>query len=366
MIEKFKPGANLEKYGFSDWFIDRVDLDLLKDFELARVLTVNRDNYSICIEDGETRAELAGKFLYMSDSPDELPTVGDWIYVQTFDGDSPAIIHELFPRKTVLKRKTPGKRFDIQLLGANIDFAVIMQGIDLDYSPNRLQRFIAMARENGVIPVVLFSKIDLVTKKELKEKLTEVKEFAQGIKIFPFSNITSLNFQDVLEIFVEGKSFCLLGSSGVGKTTLLNNILGDDIFEVQEVKEFDGRGRHTTTKRQMLLTDNGAIIIDTPGMRELGNVGVEAGIEETFDDLFDLASDCKFSDCKHQSEPGCAIVLAMKAGKLAAERYGNFIKLQKESKFNEMSFLEKRRKDKGFGKMIKQVMKDSNKKPDTR
>jgi len=352
----------LEEFGLNPWLKDRVDQSKLIDCKLTRVTAVNRDSYLVGNGTDEIFAELSGKFLFHVDTPMDYPAVGDWVYTQILDGDSLAIIHELLPRKSLLKRKTPGKRIDFQLTAANIDTACVMQSLDAGYNIRRLERYLAMIHQSGIQPVVLLSKSDLPEREELDERLANIRDIVQDITVLAFSNTSGEGLEQVREMFVPGETFCLLGSSGVGKTTLLNSLLGDDRFETQEVRWQDDKGKHTTSRRQMILLYSGAIVVDTPGMRELGNFAVESGIEDTFSEIAELVLQCRFTDCRHEQEDGCAVLQALEEGTITRQRYENYIKMTRESAYYEMSYLEKRRRDKEFGKMVKSVMKHHRKK----
>jgi ribosome biogenesis GTPase len=352
----------LEALGLNPWLKDRVDAAKLNEFQLARVTAVNKDSYIIRNERNEVFAEITGKFLFNVDSSLDYPTVGDWVYTQYFDDDSFAVIHELQPRKSILKRKTSGKKIEFQLIAANIDTAFIMQSLDSNYNLRRLERYLVMIHEANIRPVVLLSKSDLLSPGELEEKIHEMRPGMAEIQILAFSNVDGSGLDQINGLLLPGETFCLLGSSGVGKTTLLNKLLGDALFKTEAVREQDGRGRHTTARRQLIMLKNGAMVIDTPGMRELGNIGVESGLQETFAEITDMADRCRFSDCTHIQEDGCAVLSALENGEISQERYNNYIKMTKESAFYEMSYLEKRRRDKKFGKFVKSVMKNNVKK----
>ncbi len=324
---------------------------------MARVLAVHRESLIITKGPGEVFAELSGNLLYGADSSLSLPTTGDWVYADFYDDDSHAIIHGVGPRKTLLKRKTSGKTVDFQLIAANIDIAFIIQSVDYNLNLRRLERYLVMVNESKIIPVILLSKCDLISQAELEEIKVKVLSIAPQSTVLAFSNLSGENIDDIKNSLLSGHTYCLLGSSGVGKTTLLNSILGSEQFETQSVSKKESKGRHTTTSRQLILLDNGAMLIDTPGMRELGNISVDSGIDETFLEILELAQHCKFNNCSHTGEKGCAIQTALDNGELLEERYKNYIKMKNESAFHEMSYSEKRKKDKDFGKMIKSVKK---------
>ena len=294
---------------------------------------------------------------YTAQSSTELPTTGDWVYADFYDGDSHAIIHGVVPRKTLLKRKTAGKSVDFQLIAANIDVAFIMQSLDYNLNFRRLERYLVMVNESEITPVILLSKCDLISQDKISEIRGKISSIAPQTTVLAFSNLSGENIDTIKSSLVGGQTYCLLGSSGVGKTTLLNSILGHERFETQPVSKKDSKGRHTTSSRDLIQVENGAMIIDTPGMRELGSMSVDTGLDETFSDILGLVQRCRFANCSHTSENGCAIVAAIEAGELTEQRYENYTKMKNESAFHEMSYSEKRKKDKTFGKLIKSTLK---------
>jgi ribosome biogenesis GTPase len=351
---------NLRYIGFDDWFQERVEKAKLAQHDIARVVSVHKDSYMITKGQGDVFAELTGKLAYTADSAADLPTTGDWVYVDFYDDDTHAIIHDIFPRKTIIQRKTSGKTFNLQLIATNIDTAFIVQSLDYNFNLRRLERYLVMVNEANIKPVILLSKCDLISDDEVEQKIESVKDISPKITVLPFSNESGENIEKIKAFLEPGHTYCLLGSSGVGKTTLLNSILGDARFETKTVSKKESKGRHTTTSRELIQLENGAMIIDTPGMRELGNISVDSGLDETFSDIIELAMNCKFSNCTHVNEKGCAILSAISQGALSEKRYQNYLKMKNEAAFNDMSYFEKRQKDKNFGKMIKSVIKSKN------
>ena len=352
----------LETLGYSDWFQTRADADKLAAHERARVIAVHKESYVITQGTGDVFAELSGNLLYSTNDAADLPTTGDWVYADFYDDNSHAIIHGVTPRKTLLKRKAAGKSVDFQLIAANIDLAFIIQSVNENFNLSRLERYLVMVNEGGIRPVILLSKCDLISAQVLAGIEASLADTAEKVTVLSFSNLDGSNIGAIKNLLLPGQTYCLLGSSGVGKTTLLNTLIGRADFETQTVSKKQSKGRHTTTSRELISLDSGAMIIDTPGMRELGSLSVDAGIDETFADILALSLRCKFSNCAHTNEKGCAIQAAISTTELSEKRYKNYIKMKKESAFHEMSYVEKKNKDKRFGKTIKQALKAKNKK----
>lgn len=351
----------LKSLGYNDWFKSRADDEMIAAHDVARVVSVHKDSYTVTQGRKEIFAELSGNLLYRTDSAYDLPTTGDWVYADFFDDDTHAIIYGVFPRRTLLQRKTAGKVVDFQLIAANIDVAFIIQSLNENFNLRRLERYLVMVNESGIEPIILLSKCDLISKEEIDEIKTKVLSIAPETPVLEFSNLNRDNIASVVGLLKREFSYCLLGSSGVGKTTLLNRIIGNEKYETQAVSKIQSKGRHTTTMRQLVCLESGAMIIDTPGMRELGSLSVDEGLDETFSEIVELSQSCKFSDCSHTHEKGCAILAAIEAGDLSERRYQNYLKMKKESEFNQMSYLEKRKRDKTFGKMVKSVMQKKKK-----
>lgn len=347
--------------GFDQWFEEKRLEARRPDCNVARVTAVHRDSYLVRNESSEVFAELAGNFVHSVESSIDLPSVGDWAHVQYHNADTFAIIHGLLPRRSFLRRKTPGKKIDYQMIAVNIDFAFIVQACDFDFNLRRLERYLVMVNEGQIEPILLLTKSDLVSPEDLEQRISEVRRTNIKCKVLPLSNVTGFGVDHVRQLLEPGKTYCLVGSSGVGKTTLLNRIIGRDLFETNTVRAGDGKGRHTTAQRQLVVLDTGAMLIDTPGMRELGNIGVSSGLEESFSDIRGLSRTCRFTNCTHTQEAGCAVLAAIENGTLQTNRYQSYLKLMKESAYNELSYVEKRRKDKKFGKFIKTAMKHHKK-----
>ncbi len=347
----------LDSIGFNSWFRKQAGPDRLEVGEVARVVAVHRESCTISNGQVEIPAEVTGRLMFTAESPLDYPAVGDWVYVQYFDDATSAIIDGVLPRKTILMRKTSGKKIEFQLIAANIDTGLIVQSLDNNFNLRRLERYLVMIHNSRIQPVVLLSKSDLLSAAEIEEKIAAIHELMPEVPSVAFSNKDKAGLDEVRNLLEPQQTYCMLGSSGVGKTTLLNNFLGKEQFATRNIRDKDGKGRHTTTGRQLIRLPGGALLIDTPGMRELGNIAVEAGIEETFSEISELATQCRFADCSHTQEQGCAILAALASGDISNARYESYMKLVRESAFHEMSFLEKKQKDRQFGKMVKTVMK---------
>jgi ribosome biogenesis GTPase len=348
---------NLKTIGFDRWFLDRISREVPGQFEIARVAAVHKESYTLSNGKTEVLAEVVGKIIFRATSPVDYPAVGDWVLASFYDENTFAIIHEILPRKSLLKRKTPGKKVEFQLIAANIDIAFIVQSLNENFNLRRLERYLIMVHDGRIQPIVLLSKSDLADQEGIAGIIEEIHKIMPHLQVVPFSNENESCLGNVKGIMQTGLTYCLLGSSGVGKTTLINNLIGESKYLTKTVSRKESKGRHATTHRQMIKLDFGPLVIDTPGMRELGNFSAATGIGKTFAEISGFSEKCQFNDCTHVNEKGCEVLRAVKDGLLPAERYRNYIKMHRESAYNEMSYLEKRKKDKQFGKFCKTVMK---------
>lgn len=351
-----------EDLGYSSVFeAGRIELGL-GDFAVARVVSESRGAYMVKNATGEYRATVTGKQMFTAISRENYPAVGDWVAISPL-GDEQAVIEGILPRQTILKRKygdksKSGEKNDLQLIGTNIDVAFIVESVDRDYNLNRFERYFLIAEQGGVTPAIILNKTDFLTAEDLQAKLTEINERFPTVAVIPTSTVDENGLLELRQFITKQKTYCFLGSSGVGKSSLINKLLATDSIKTGEISAYSGRGMHTTTARQMYFLQNGGIVIDNPGTREVGITEGTEGVTLLFDDITELAQQCKFVDCTHTHEPGCAIVTAVQAGQIDEGRYQNFLNLKKEAAFAELTAVEKRTKDKRFGKFLKKAKKD--------
>lgn len=348
----------LSELGWSDWFAQRAECKAPDT--VARVAAVDRDQLLLVDQGGSFRAKLAGRYLHHHHLNQELPCVGDWVCVEKHSGDDFGMIHALVERRTSLRRKSAGNVTDYQMIAANVDYVLIVQSCHFDFSPKRLERYLVMVMEGGAEPYILLTKTDLVDPAVLATQLAEIQAIGITAPVVSLSNVTRDGLEEVKRLLLPGKTYCFVGSSGVGKSTLINHLVGRAEMETRSVSG-TGEGRHTTVRRELIRLDGGALVIDNPGMREFGILGAESGLATSYSDIIALASKCRYQDCSHTGEPGCAVLAGVHRGEVSQEALDSFLKLKEESAFNDMSYAEKRKKDRDFGRYIKSAKKDLRK-----
>lgn len=346
----------LDALGWNEWFA--LQADRCHDNEgVARVASVDRDQFVLVGKQGFFAAKLAGKFFQESNRASQRPCVGDWVCVDKGAHDQFGIIHAIFDRKTCLRRKAPGSSVEYQMIAANVDVVIIVQSCHYDFNLKRLERYLVMVQEGGATPLILLTKIDLIAADILAAQLDAIRQAGISAPVVTLSNVTQEGIDSLRSVLVPGQTYCFVGSSGVGKSTIINALMGSESRETKTVSA-TGEGRHTTVRRELILLENGAMVIDNPGMREFGVLDAEGGIAASYSDILALASQCHFRDCTHTNEPGCAVLEGVENGTISAEHYQNFVKLRKESAYAQMSYVERRKKDRDFGRFIKSAMKD--------
>ena len=347
----------LESLGFDLFFKSAMEARGWDHLEPARVVEAHLEKYLVRTSHGVRKAEIAGKLRYSLEERADFPNVGDWVAVASLDGEV-AVIHHLLPRKSALYRRAAAQQSARQVIGANIDVALIVQAVEHDFNLNRLERYLAAACGGGIEAVVVLSKCDLMPPAELSAQATRIEERHPGLRLLYTSSLESGGLEALRSFLEAGKTYCVLGSSGVGKSTLINGILGEDVLDTREISDWNQRGKHTTTHRALFVVPSGGILIDTPGMRELGVAGGVGAVEKTFEDILALAENCRFSDCRHGDEPGCAVIAALESGALDPEKLENYEKIRREAVHYETSAAEKRKKDRNQGKLYKRVKKE--------
>jgi len=332
----------------------------LTEFETGRIIAEHKERYVVRTINGEFDAEITGNLRFTAKSREDFPAVGDWVALTTYDPDF-AIIHRILPRFSVIKRQAVGQYGEIQIIAANIDYAFIVQAVDRDYNINRLERYLTICYSSKVKPVIVLSKIDLIDPTRLAELTESIKTRIEDVPVLAISNETQSGYETVRRFIEKGKTYCLLGSSGVGKSTLLNNLSGKIVMKTDAISQSTNKGRHVTSHRELIILENGGILIDNPGMREVGIADTANGLEITFDRILEFAPNCKFKDCTHTHETDCAVIEAVEKGEIDRASYENYLKMEREKAHFEATVAERRQRNKAFGKMLKNYQKDQRK-----
>lgn len=351
---------DIKDYGLKENLIKNID----KSKTVARIIATHKDRYEIVCNNGQGFAKIKRGCYY--DNPNGIyPTTGDFVLIE-WNETGESMICETLKRESSFSRTSSSsdRNHELhnqheQLVAANFDYVFIIQSLNNNFNIHRIERYLSLAWESGGIPVIVLTKSDLVD--NVQDYIEQIENIAFGVDVYAVSCITGFGLDKIKKYFSKGNTIVFLGSSGVGKSTLVNNLYGENVMKTSEIREEDSRGRHTTTSRNLIMLPNGAMIIDTPGMRELGMWDAESGINKTFQDIEQYIGMCKFSDCTHTNEPGCKILEAIENGKLQKERFEQYLRLQKESKYNTNSnqYL-KEKKDKF--KEISKINKHNRKK----
>ncbi len=329
--------------------------------ETGRVIAEHKERYIVRSAKGEFEAEISGNMRFAAKNREDFPAVGDWVSLTNYESGI-AIIHEIFPRFSLIKRQAVGKPGEIQIIAANIDYAFIIQSIDRDFNINRLERYLTICNSSKIRPIIVLTKIDLIDETRLAELIGKIKTRERDVPLLAISNETHDGFEAIIKSIEKGKTYCLLGSSGVGKSTLLNNLAGRDLMRTESISQTINRGKHVTSHRQLIILDNGGILIDNPGMREVGIADATGGLEATFERIVALAQNCRFSNCTHISEKGCSVLEAVEQEEIDKSSYENFLKMEREKAYYEETLAERRKKEKDFGKFVKNYKKEMKRK----
>jgi ribosome biogenesis GTPase / thiamine phosphate phosphatase len=351
----------LTDWGWSPFFESHFEEYRIKGYSAMRIVRVNRGNYIANNGSRDFSCEVTGRFSFQSGGKGSFPTAGDWAVTAEVPNEPKAMIHAVLPRKSAFSRKVAGQASEEQVVAANIDMVFIVTGLDQNFSLRRIERFLSLAWESGAVPVVLLNKSDL--RRDAEAVKCEVEAVASGVEVL----LLSAKQQDGMEVLRNriktGTTVAFIGSSGVGKSTIINALVGTNLLEVNEVSDLGSRGRHTTTFRELIVLPSGGMVIDTPGMREIQVWGDETGLGHAFGDIEDLSMRCRFKDCAHEKEPGCAVQSALKDGSLDPKRLESYFKLKREFEYladrqtMKASAIEKARW-KSISKYAKQLKKD--------
>ncbi|MFN0121622.1 MAG: ribosome small subunit-dependent GTPase A [Blastocatellia bacterium] len=321
----------LQQYGWTETVAASFASPALQGLTPGRVIIEYNNFYRVITAAGETLAQCAGRLKHAAASRAELPAVGDWVGLRIREGKDEATIQAVTPRHSRFLRKVAGSKTDAQVVAANVDTIFLVTSLNLDFNPRRIERYLASVRESGASPVIVLSKADLCEDESLVDEcLAGMRAAAGGAPVHAVSIVTGAGMAELAEYLTPGQTIALAGASGVGKSSLINFFAGTDLQKTREVREHDDRGMHTTTHRQLLLLPGGALALDTPGMREMQLWDADQGVQQTFEDIEALALHCRFSNCQHQNQPGCAVRAALASGGLDSGRYENYIKLQEE------------------------------------
>ena len=345
----------LHDLGFDSYLELFIKSENIQTDNIGRIVRESKQKYIVKTLSQDFYGEVSGKFIFKARSRSDFPAVGDWVVINRTNG-SEVIIDRILPRKSVIERKSVGSFAKKQTIAANVDVAFLMQDIVYDYNLNRLDRLIALCFASNIKPIVILTKIDLISPSDLILKQEKIRKRFTNISFFMISNKSMEGFSQINKVIKYGKTYCFIGASGAGKSTLINNLIGEKVMLTQSIREKSKKGQHTTSHRELFILKNSGILIDTPGIRELGIVEKGQTLESTFDIIYSLAEQCKYSDCKHFNEPQCAVKDALDSKEIEQSYYDNFLKMKEEQIYFEFS--KKGIKDKEMEKKFKSDFKN--------
>ena len=350
----------LEDIGYNDKLRKFSVENKLSDFEIGRVIAEHKERYIVKTENGEYEAEITGNLRFTAKSRIDFPAVGDWVALTTYEAEF-SVIHKILPRQSMISRQAVGQFGEIQIIATNIDYAFLIQAVDRDFNINRLERYLTICYSSKVKPIIVLTKTDLINEHRITEIIGSIKQRIKDVEVFAISNETQDGYEALKMSIEKGKTYCMLGSSGVGKSTLLNNLSGKTLMRTDSISQSTHKGRHVTSHRELIVLEHGGILIDNPGMREVGIADTSDGLETTFDRIIRLSLNCKFKDCTHMNEVGCSVLEAVERGEIDKKSYENYLKMEREKAHFESTSEERRKKDKEFGKVMKNYKKDMKK-----
>jgi ribosome biogenesis GTPase len=353
----------IKQYGWNDnWetkWNEQIFSDKREKMIAGRVILEHKHMYRVVTDQGEWLATLSGNFKHNANQRRDFPAVGDWIGIEQMPGEEKGIIHSILPRSSLFSRKVAGDTTVEQIVAVNVDYVLLVMSLNLDFNLRRLERYMIAAWDSGANPVIVLTKKDVCSDPE--SYVEQAESVAFGVPIYTVSSVTGEGISELQDLLKDGKTSALLGSSGVGKSSLTNALCGEDVMSVQNIREGDDKGRHTTTHRELFLMPGGGLLIDTPGMREFQLWDNSESLDTGFKDVEQIAESCRFNDCQHNGQPGCAIEDALNNGALSHERYASYEKLKKE-----LAYMERKSDQvaqKAERNKWKQVTKDSRKRP---
>ncbi|MEN8116111.1 MAG: ribosome small subunit-dependent GTPase A [Bacteroidota bacterium] len=346
----------MKELGFTDKIQKLISTEI-DSLEIGRIIVEHKERYILQSVDGIFNAEITGNLRFTAESRAEFPAVGDWVRFTKMDEQN-AIIIEIYPRFSVLERQAVGKQGEIQIIASNIDSAFLVQAVGHNFNLKRLERYLTICHSAKIEPIIVLTKIDLISVDEVKKLVALISSRIKNVHVVALSSKTKNGYKQLNKLMEAYKTYCFIGSSGVGKSTIVNHLQEEKVLKTKSISSSTNKGRHTTSHRELIVLPNKSIVIDTPGMREVGITNQSAGIEKTYDQIIELAKQCRYKDCTHVNETGCMVLQAMENGDLSEDVYENYQKLKREQEHFSSTIREKRQRDKEFGKMIKTVLNE--------